>query len=426
MTPTKLIITNIGKLAGETVIEINKPLILFYGDIKQGKTTILNCVRWVCGGEFPSDIITHGADSASIELHFKDAMIARTFYRSETETKEVRARPLTFIRKGKAVPSPVSEIKRLLNPFLLDQDFLRNKNELERKRYFIDLFDVDTQELDSELLDNRSEATKLRAKIDGYGSIDLTPVERVDISALRMEMKSVTDAHAQICEQVNLDNRQAEEQNRNADKLAQHADMLRQTIENFQRQIEKLQAELDGITVPPKVHVQPLPPAPDVSKLQSQIEAGIAANMRADQFEENKKRAEAKTADSERLAKLESRAREIKTAKQKKLKEISANCKIAGLEFDADGNFIYEGTAASMISDSQIMRLSSELSSLYPEGFGLDLIDRAESLGKSVFGFIERAQRENKSILATIVGEKPATVPENVGVFVVENGKVKE
>ena len=45
MKPTKLVIKNIGKIADET-IAIDKPLILFYGEIKQGKTTILNCVRW--------------------------------------------------------------------------------------------------------------------------------------------------------------------------------------------------------------------------------------------------------------------------------------------------------------------------------------------------------------------------------------------
>lgn len=74
MKPTKLIIRNIGKIAGETIIEINKPLILFYGEIKQGKTTILNSVRWVCGGEFPDDIITHGAKEGDIELHFDGGM----------------------------------------------------------------------------------------------------------------------------------------------------------------------------------------------------------------------------------------------------------------------------------------------------------------------------------------------------------------
>ena len=77
-----------------------------------------------------------------------------------------------------------------------------------------------------------------------------------------------------------------------------------------------------------------------------------------------------------------------------------------------------------MISDSQIMRLSSELSALYPEGFGLDLIDRAESLGKSIFEFVDRAKAEKKTIMATIVGERPAKVPPEIGVWVVEDGKV--
>jgi hypothetical protein len=78
-----------------------------------------------------------------------------------------------------------------------------------------------------------------------------------------------------------------------------------------------------------------------------------------------------------------------------------------------------------MLSTSQILKLSHELSALYPEGFGLDLIDRGESLGKSIFDFIEKAKREDKTILATIVGERPAQTPPEVGVFVVENGKVK-
>lgn len=82
-------------------------------------------------------------------------------------------------------------------------------------------------------------------------------------------------------------------------------------------------------------------------------------------------------------------------------------------------------TEAGMLSTSQMMKLSSQLSALYPEGFGLDLIDRAESLGKSIFAFVDRAKAENKTILAAVVGEKPAEVPEEVGVFVVEGGVIK-
>ena len=92
--------------------------------------------------------------------------------------------------------------------------------------------------------------------------------------------------------------------------------------------------------------------------------------------------------------------------------------------FDETGDFTYDGTQAGMLSTSQLMQLSSELSALYPEGLGVELLDGAESLGKSVFEFVNRAKAENKTILATIVGERPAKVPENIGVFVVEEGKV--
>ena len=47
MIVTELKIKNVGLIVDET-IPLNKPLILFYGEIRQGKTTILNAVRWVC------------------------------------------------------------------------------------------------------------------------------------------------------------------------------------------------------------------------------------------------------------------------------------------------------------------------------------------------------------------------------------------
>ena len=67
MKVTKLTVTNIGIIA-DAVVEINKPEIVFYGDIKQGKSTLLNAVRWVCGGTFPADIIRHGQPEAAVQL----------------------------------------------------------------------------------------------------------------------------------------------------------------------------------------------------------------------------------------------------------------------------------------------------------------------------------------------------------------------
>lgn len=460
MKPTKLIIKNIGKIASET-IAIDKPLILFYGEIKQGKTTILNSVRWVCGGEFPADIIRHGEKEGEIELHFDGGMIARSFYRAKDGSTKARA--VTFVKSGRTVPSPVAEIKRFLNPFLLDQDFLRNKTELERKQYFTELFAVDTTALDTELFNNQRDATALRAKISGYGEIDLAKVNSVDTgslkaelakvrqdyqtakSALESELEKMSQDHEKACAAIDAENSSIRAHNVGVDRIEAKRKSIETSIEVFERQIEeaqkqvvRLKHERAAIAPVEKLPEKIKPPfpdrspiqrkilelQPDTSELEARIQNAAAQNVRAEQYAANKKRADAKAADEAALAALEKRGREIKAEKQTKLKSIGDSCGISGLSFDETGNFIYDGTTAGMISDSQIMRLSSDLSALYPQGFGLDLIDRAESLGKSIFEFVDRAKAENKSILATIVGEKPAKVPTDVGVFVVEEGKL--
>jgi len=363
-----------------------------------------------------------------------------------------------FVKNGKPVPSPVAEIKRLLNPFLLDQDFLRNKTELERKQYFTELFAVDTTALDSELFNSQRDATALRAKIAGYGEIDLTKVDPVDIGVaqtrlaeirevystkkigLETELQNLQDGWEAACEKVEDENEKIRARNADVDRLTNRKLDIAGAIEEHKRKIIELQTQLDGIVIEAKkpllakaaapdrtpIQKQLLAIAPDTAALEKQIQEAGATNVRAEQYQKNLARAQAKADDEKKLAALEKRQREIKAEKQSKLKSIGETCGIKGLEFDEAGNFIYDGTTAGMISDSQVMKLSCELSGLYPAGFDLSLIDRAESLGKSIFEFVDKAKAEKKSILATIVGERPAKVPENIGVFVVENGKVSE
>ena len=424
--PTKLIIRNIGKIA-ESIIEINKPLLLFYGEIRQGKSTILNCVRWVCGGEFPQDIIKHNEREGSIELHIEGGMIGRSFYRAKDES--TKARPVVFVRNGKPVSSPVSEIKRFLNPFLLDQDFLRNKTELERKQYFIELFAVNTSELDAELFNSQREAQQLRAKISGYGEIDLTPFEAADVALFESVMGDRKEKNQQITKLYDSEcNKFNERLNYRSTKKAEQG-RIQKDIADLEARLSNLRLEDDTITKHLAQNPQlPEPKAPVLlvmDDLEAKLRDAGAQNIRAEQYQKNLTQSKAKKDDEEKLLAMEKRQREIKSEKQAKLKSIGESCGIAGLEFDETGNFIYQGTTAGMISDSQIMRLSSELSALYPEGFGLDLIDRAESLGKSIFEFVDRAKAEKKTIMATIVGERPAKVPPEIGVFVVVEGTVK-
>lgn len=414
-------------MISDETIEINKPLIIFYGDCRQGKSTILNAVKWVTGGNFPADIIKHGEKEASVTLELDGGIISRSWYINKEGVTTPRA--LTFIKDGKPVPAPFAEIKRLLNPFLLDQDHMVKMGEADRKRFFSELFAVDTTELDKEIFNADQEATKLRSKLTGYGEIDLTVVEPVDEESLRTQIKAIKDANTILQQERDALNASIGAHNATVDRGLESQQALAVEIAELTKKLTDAKAKLEAtakwLERNPKKQTPPALALASTDQLETQLSQAAAQNVRVEQYKANLARQEQKTSDETKLKHFEKTLREKRAAKVAKLKEISENCPVKGLAFSEDGSFTYEGTVSGMLSTSQLMKLSHELSSMYPEGLGLELLDRGESLGKSIFTYVERATRENKTILATVVGEKPATTPENVGVFVVEEGKVK-
>lgn len=459
MKVTNIKIRNIGIIA-DADIPIDKPLLVFYGEVMAGKSTVLQAVKWVLGGAFPADIIRHGEKEASVELGFDGGCVTRSWYRTkETEGKpsEIKARPVQFIRNGKPVPNPVAELKRLANPFLLDQDFLRNKTELDRKQFFAEQFAVDTTALDTELFNVQRQAQELRAKLSGYGDLDLTPVESVDTAALRRELAELRAGHqtkvnewnevraagkrqyGEVCQGIERANAAVRQGNSLYDRAQQTADALVLEIEKLKKALLDAQARADSnakwmkehpkeaeIELPPAPSEPPPPLPPDTSELEVKLQTAAAQNVRAEQYKKNLERDKARKADEAALKAAEDRARAIKKEKIAALSKVSETCGVPGLAFDEDGSFSFEGTAAGMLSTSQIMRLSSLLSALYPPdlSLGIELLDRGESLGRSIFDYVKHAESKKISVLATVVGQKPAQVPAKVGVWVVKDGVV--
>jgi hypothetical protein len=428
MRVTKLIIKNIGLIEHEE-IAISKPLLLFYGEIRQGKSTILNAVRWVCGGSWPSDIIRHGAKEGSIELEFSGGSISRSWYRAQ-KTGETKAREIAFIRDGKPVPRPAQAIQSLLNPFLSNQNHLADMGEADRKKFFTELFAVDTTALDTELYNAGRRASELRATLSAYRDIDLTEHKTVDAQTLKTKLNSIRTEYDEACESKRKTNQAIVDANAEIARREEVLDGEKKEIARLEEKLAAVRANVQQIETWLKTHPkgtqETLPAKPDTAALEAQIQDAAAQNVRAEQYVRNKSLAEKRDGQRKELDALETRQREIRAEKTAKLASVTDESGIKGLKFDEDGNFSYNGTTASMLSTSEIMQLSNELSSLYPEGLGISLIDRGESLGKSIFEYVDRAKEQDLTILATIVGERPATVPADVGVFVVEKGKLTD
>jgi hypothetical protein len=421
----KLTITNIGMIENE-VIPTESPLILFYGQIKQGKTTILNAIRYAFGGAFPADLLKHGQAEGKIRLDFADGYIERTFYRSDTG--DVRARPLEYVIAGKRVAKPVDALKSFLNPFLLDQDHIVRMNDLERKKFFVDLFDAGTAGIDAALVKLENTAREVRAKLSGYGDLDLTEQKRVNVATLQAELATFKTKNQIEAAEAEAFNKNIETHNTRVNAEIQSREFCLSAIvrmtEEMRQAKERLALYDDWLAKNPPRTDKAEPELLDTSGLEKAISEAAAQNVRAEFYEKSLKREQTRKSESVDLSLIEAEERNLREARLKKLATVNEGIKIPGLRFDDDGQFSFENTTAAMLSTSQLMELSSKLSSLYPEGFGIELLDRGESLGRSIFDYVDRAKAENKTILATIVGERPTTVPENVGVFVVADGKL--
>jgi len=460
MKALKLTIHNIGCIA-DTAIDINKPELVFYGEVMQGKTTILNAIRWVLGCAFPADILRHGTQEAfvqyeGLENDGKPFVIRREWYVGEDGT--TKARPLIYTRAGIPVSKPVTALQQHANPFALDQDHLRNMGAAERNRFLVNLFGVDTYHEDQGIAAAQSTASQLRTKIAGYGIIDLTPVERADVQSLQNQLAEVNarnNQNAEKARQIKADHEAAEREVKEAhSRIAAREGALESVktrIREVERQIGELQKQLvllkDDEVLSAKAREEAssvlLPAAVEKAKhtgqrvleldgyapestlaIVEQIAAAGAQNAKADAYEKAKVQAAARDADKQRLREQEAVVDQLKQKKVEKLQAIGAATGIPGLVFTEEG-FTFEGAAHDMISDSQMMRLSELLSAKYPEGLGISLIDRGESLGKSVLTLWKDAQQRNATVLVTVVGDKPAVVPDEVGAFVVENGQVR-
>lgn len=462
MKVKQLVIKNIGVIE-DMAIPLNQELTVFYGDIKQGKTTILNSVRWVLGDSFPDDIIRHGQQEAHIQLDaLNDALqtvvVRREWYVGKDGT--TKARQIQYTINGVLQAKPAEKLAEFLNPFMLNQDFFNSMSETDKSRYLVKLFAVDTSAEDLAIAAASSKAQQLRATVKGYGAIDLTPVGPVDVAGLRQQLQdrrlareaALTQARQGKEAAVKAHSEANTEYLRVLSDVRAHNERV-STSEKFQRgdakQVLELEATLktlrDAMAVrntwlaDNPMQKEPSEPAhpdtsafdailapvrdPDTEALELSIQKAAADEVRREQYLKNVERAKLRDADNLEILRLEQEQRDLKEAKVAKLKDIQTG--IPELVFLEDGTFTFEGSTPGMLSTSQSMKLSGLLSDRYPDGLGMALLDKGESLGKSLFTLVDRAKTEDKAILVTVVGEKPARIPEDVGVFVVENGKLQ-
>jgi hypothetical protein len=103
-------------------------------------------------------------------------------------------------------PAKVNDLKRYLNPFLLNQNHLVDMKDSERNKFIVELFQIDTDGLDSELIQNETKAQNLRSKIKIYGDVRPEFVEKPNYEALQAEKTRIENEMKEYRETVEADN----------------------------------------------------------------------------------------------------------------------------------------------------------------------------------------------------------------------------
>ena len=454
MKVRKLIIKNIRKIK-DVELNFDQPLVILYGEVEQGKTTFLDAIKILFSKGFPADLITHGEKEASIELVLESGVISRSFYVSKEG--EIKGRAIKAIVDNQILKA--TDLQKMFNPFQLNQDFLKEMTAIERKRFFVDLFGIDTSTLDAEIKEKESVAKDLRAEIKGIGEIEVIEIEKPDSEAILKKLEYAKNNFVSEEEKINLKNKELKasfeelkakelesiqafnkEQREISDKNKTITDKAKALFHDFtefkefidfpaiKEFIKKLNPakeektlintikEPEFTTIDEKFNIE-------IDKIKTELSTLEVQEFKYEEYKKQLKKQADKDDKKQSLLKIEAETKALRLHKIAKLAEYGS--KIEGLEFNESGTLVFEGSENDNLSTSQIVRLGSKVSSLFPDSLlDLELLDRAESLGKKIFDFIDKAKNENKTILATIVGETPATTPEDVGVFVVEDGNL--
>ena len=468
-------------------IDLSKPITAIYGDIRQGKTTILHAVQLIgMRRGYPDGLINNDCTEAVITLILDVGRIEKKFTAKGAELKAVI--------NGKKVKQ--TEVSKMFNPFQLDQDYFRKMNAPGRAEFLLEIFGIDTIELDKKYIETEKQAKIYRDKVRDFGTIELIKVEKPGTDRLTIEkneekarltgifnmntkandkLKSdwklenerikaeCNDKNIQLKNQYKIDNDKhflkIQEFNKKQSDNAQFNEHLNKTFDTIQRSYIELQRwceELQGndmkiinefmdkqenskpekpltsLTEPiyPQHELLPEPtypkPEPDKGNYNAILEQLNEAEKQQIHYD-NYLSQKAKQTEKDRIYILqlekETEQREIKKLKATKLAE--KNGIIAGLEFTPDGSFKYNDCTAGMLSDSMVDELSSNLSALYKDSVKITLIDGAEKYGKHAIDiYIKYAKRTGNDVLMSVVSEQKATNNEDANIYVIENGKI--
>jgi hypothetical protein len=404
-TIVRLEVDNIKRLRAVR-IEPDGSLIIVSGKNDQGKSSVLDAIRFGLGGpaamKDTPNVVRNGEVAGKVVIEFDDLVLTRTM------TDGKHALKLNS-KSGKAHKSPQAMLDQFLTSLTFDPLKFAQLDAKKQRSTLIGLVDLgfDPDDIDGQIqtaYDLRTETNRKVSEMQGAISSapvipDDTPDEEIAAADLLAEMDA------------------ARTQNGQREQLAESIGTREVTVTNLRGRIAQIQQQLDEAKDLVARHEAALSsdmkrlddmPAPiDLEPLRERVAGVDTINGHV----RNKLRLKTMREQLEKTQlKSKGYTTEIDALNQKKTDALAAaKMPIEGLSFTADG-VTYKGDPLSQVSESGRTKVSAAIQMALNPGCKIMLIDNGNALDEDNLAVLESmAQEHGHQIWMTWVGTSDAS-----------------
>lgn len=407
---------------------LKKGLTPIKGKNKQGKTTVIDSIMSLFSGKksIPSDVIQHGKKRAEISAKLEDG---NDTYLIERVIKDNGQTALKVLKNGtEKVGKPETFVQSLINELTFDPRPFMDKDDQEKLQFLMKVLNLDFSDIESEYDQIYSDRRDIGRDIKSFGKPTPVPkVDPVDTKAILEEKKAIQKRNSEKEEEVREANEKTEAWNRKRVQAESRLDSLLEEEAELQKKLEAVQASIakgrSYIKTLPATQDPVKPELESTDELDEKLANASEINQQALAYEQYTKDVEKLEQLNDSYKEKTERLSELKEAKQKRLAETPMP--VEGLSIrlegdDKDGVYFNETHSANW-SESESMRISSELCLKLQPGLRAIFIDRGEAYDSSSLKELGKwAEDNNIQALITIVSDIPETLED--GVFYIEDG----
>jgi DNA repair exonuclease SbcCD ATPase subunit len=436
-------INGVRKLTAVSMEFNGSGLIPLVGQNCQGKTTVLDSLSLLLTGakSTPKDIIQHGKDRAEIIAKIGDFQIKRVITKKGTRLE---------VKTSEGVkPKPQEFLDTLRNELTFDPRPFLNKSPENKLRFMMDLLKLDFSVHDSGIAMLEQERLLVGREVKAIGDIpEVEKTDTVDASELNKELDDIEKKNKTLVDAATIEREEEiktvyefnQEQvlRRNAlnaiNEAVSKADKtvvsIRKKIKDLNddlkhaqgHQLRLIDDQLSTIIPEPEMEIPDTvePVLASTQSLKEQIYNISSINLKAMAYSNYMEKVEAKKAKEDSYKSLSVDIKKEHDLKKKLLAE--TDMPIEGLEIRDDGIF-YKGIFSENWSESEGLRISSELCVAMNPKLRAIFIDKGESYDKKSLEALGKwAVENNLQAFITIVDEIPEVLKEDV--FYIEDGQV--